>query len=72
MPNKRNPNRKAFGIALNLDTIELLKAEAMKQGTNISNLLEQLTLERYGKPEQKTNSTNIKKSPKASKKSNEK
>lgn len=72
MPNKRNPNRKAFGIALNIDTIELLKAEATRQGTNISNLLEKLTLERYGNSEQKTNRTNIKKSTKDSKKTNEK
>ena len=73
MPNKRNPNRRAFGIALNIETLELLKAEAKKQGTNISNLLENLTIEKYGKS--KTTESihpSIKKSNNAPKKRNEK
>lgn len=47
MPNKRNPDRIAFGIALNIKTLKLLKTQATKQGTNISNLLEELIIEKY-------------------------
>ena len=47
MPNKRNPDRIAFGIALNIKTLKLLKTQATKQCTNISNLLEELIIEKY-------------------------
>lgn len=56
MPNKRKEGRRTASVVLDDETWQLLKAEANKRGTNISNLLEELALKNFGK--QNENSKN--------------
>ncbi|MBR6389593.1 MAG: hypothetical protein IKS15_05685 [Opitutales bacterium] len=47
MPNQRSKKRKSTSITIDVGLLKLLKSEAAKSRTNVSNLLEKIAKEKY-------------------------